>query len=102
MPLTRNQRRGFLAAWGGWALDGLDSFIYALVMVPALRELLPRTGLPATTANVGYYGSLLFRTSPDSDADLPVLFALPLRRSHCRQRLAASHLPPLSRNRHRR
>ena len=60
MPLTRNQRRGFLAAWGGWALDGMDSFIYALVMVPALRELLPKTGLAATTANVGYYGSLLF------------------------------------------
>ncbi len=60
MPLTRNQRRGFLAAWGGWALDGMDSFIYALVMVPALRELLPRTGHAATTANVGYYGSLLF------------------------------------------
>lgn len=60
MPLTRNQRRGFLAAWAGWALDGMDSFIYALVMVPALRELLPRTGHAATTANVGYYGSLLF------------------------------------------
>jgi MFS family permease len=38
----------------------MDSFIYALVMVPALSELLPRTGIPATTANVGYYGSLLF------------------------------------------
>lgn len=60
MQLTRNQRRGFLAAWGGWALDGMDSFIYALVMVPALRELLPRSGNAATTANVGYYGSILF------------------------------------------
>ena len=60
MALTRNQRRGFWAAWGGWALDGMDSFIYALVMVPALRELLPKSGLAATTGNVGYYGSLLF------------------------------------------
>jgi MFS family permease len=58
--LTRNQRRGFLAAWGGWALDGMDSFIYALVMVPALRELLPRSGIPGDAANVGYYGGLLF------------------------------------------
>ena len=33
-PLTANQKRGFFAAWGGWALDGMDSFIYALVMVP--------------------------------------------------------------------
>ena len=58
--LTKNQIRGFWAAWGGWALDGMDSFIYALVMVPALRELLPRSGIPATPANVGYYGGLLF------------------------------------------
>jgi len=58
--LTPNQVRGFWAAWGGWTLDGMDSFIYALVLVPALRELLPRSGIPATAANVGYYGGLLF------------------------------------------
>jgi MFS family permease len=58
--LTRNQIRGFWAAWGGWALDGMDSFIYALVLVPALQDLLPRSGIPATPANVGYYGGLLF------------------------------------------
>jgi MFS family permease len=58
--LTRNQIRGFWAAWGGWALDGMDSFIYAMVLVPALRELLPRSGIPATTANVGFYGAVLF------------------------------------------
>jgi MFS family permease len=58
--LTRNQLRGFWAAWGGWTLDGMDSFIYALVMVPALADLLPRSGLAATPANQGYYGSLLF------------------------------------------
>ena len=39
-PLTPNQVRGFWAAWGGWALDGMDSFIYSLVLVPALTELL--------------------------------------------------------------
>ncbi len=59
-PLTRNQRRGFWAAWGGWVLDGMDSFIYSLVLVPALLELLPRSGIPATPGNVGYYGALLF------------------------------------------
>lgn len=58
--LTGDQIRGFLAAWGGWALDGMDSFIYALVMVPALRELLPRSGHAASTAMVGFYGGLLF------------------------------------------
>lgn len=59
-PLDKNQIRGFWAAWAGWALDGMDSFIYALVLVPAMRELLPRSGVQATTANIGYYGGLLF------------------------------------------
>ncbi len=58
--LSRNQIRGFWAAWGGWTLDGMDSFIYALVLVPSLRDLLPRSGIAATKANVGYYGALLF------------------------------------------
>ncbi|MBI3047305.1 MAG: MFS transporter [Acidobacteria bacterium] len=58
--LTTNQKRGFLAAWGGWALDGMDSFIYALVLVPALTELLPASGIAVTPANIGYYGSILF------------------------------------------
>jgi len=58
--LTTNQKRGFLAAWGGWALDGMDSFIYALVLVPALTELLPNSGIAVTPANIGYYGSVLF------------------------------------------
>jgi MFS family permease len=60
VPLTRNQIRGFWASWGGWALDGMDSFIYALVLVPSLRELLPRSGIAATKGNVGFYGGLLF------------------------------------------
>ena len=58
--LSRNQVRSFWAAWAGWTMDGMDSFIYSLVLVPALRDLLPRSGIPATTANVGYYGGLLF------------------------------------------
>jgi MFS family permease len=59
-PLTGNQKRGFLAAWGGWTLDGMDSFIYALVLVPALAELLPNSGIEVSPANIGYYGSILF------------------------------------------
>ena len=58
--MTKNQVWGFGAAWGGWALDGMDSFIYALVMVPALKELLPRSGISPNTANTGFYGGLLF------------------------------------------
>ena len=58
--LTRNQIRGFWASWGGWALDGMDSVVYALVLVPAMTDLLPRSGIPATKVNIGYYGSLSF------------------------------------------
>ena len=59
-PLTTNQKRGFLAAWAGWALDGMDSFIYALVLVPALTELLPNSGIEVTPGNIGAYGGILF------------------------------------------
>ncbi len=38
----------------------MDSFIYALVLVPSLRELLPRSGIAATKGNIGFYGGLLF------------------------------------------
>lgn len=58
-PLTPNQIKGFWAAWGGWTLDGMDAFIYALVLAPALAQLLPRSGVAATPGNVGYYGSVL-------------------------------------------
>src|SRR5271166_1716590 len=59
-PLNRSQIAGFWGAWTGWTLDGMDSFIYALVLTPALTELLPRSGIAATTANVGLAGSILF------------------------------------------
>jgi len=38
----------------------MDSFIYALVLAPAMRDLLPASGKTATAANLGYYGGLLF------------------------------------------
>src|SRR5690348_291582 len=58
--LTRNQIRGFWASWAGWALDGMDSFIYALVLVPALTELLPKSGIALNGGTIGYYGGVLF------------------------------------------
>jgi MFS family permease len=58
--LNANQSRGLFAAFGGVALDGVDSFIYALVLVPAMRDLLPQSGIAATTGNLGLYGSVLF------------------------------------------
>jgi MFS family permease len=38
----------------------MDSFIYALVLLPSLRDLLPRSGIAATKGNIGFYGGLLF------------------------------------------
>jgi MFS family permease len=58
--LNRNQIVGFWGAWAGWTLDGMDSVIYALVLSPALTELLPKSGIQATAANLGYGGSILF------------------------------------------
>ena len=58
--LSRQQITGFWGAWTGWTLDGMDSVIYALVLSPALTELLPNSGYKATPANVGFAGSTLF------------------------------------------
>jgi len=58
--LSRQQITGFWGAWSGWTLDGMDSVIYALVLSPALNELLPKSGYKATPAMVGYAGSVLF------------------------------------------
>jgi MFS family permease len=38
----------------------MDSFIYALVLIPALRDLLPASGVAAGSSQLGYYGGLLF------------------------------------------
>src|ERR1035438_6757251 len=58
--LTSGQITGFWGAWTGWTLDGMDSFIYALVLSPALTELLPKSGYAKTPANIGLAGSILF------------------------------------------
>ena len=58
--LSRQQITGFWGAWVGWTLDGMDSVIYALVLSPALTELLPKSGIAATPANIGFAGSTLF------------------------------------------
>jgi MFS family permease len=60
VPLTSAQTRGFWAAWAGWTLDGMDSFIFALVLTPALTELLPKSGLDGSPKSVVFAGSVLF------------------------------------------
>jgi len=60
VPLTSAQVRGFWAAWAGWTLDGMDSFIFALVLAPALTELLPKSGMDGSPPSVVFAGSVLF------------------------------------------
>jgi MFS family permease len=57
--LSRYQYLVLVTAWLGWIFDSMDATIYALVMVPALKELL---GSQATAANVGWYGGIIFAT----------------------------------------
>lgn len=38
----------------------MDSFIFALVLTPALTELLPKSGLPGSAPHVAFAGSVLF------------------------------------------
>lgn len=60
VKLTPAQTRGFWAAWAGWTLDGMDSVIFALVLAPALTELLPKSGMDSSPSHVVYTGSVLF------------------------------------------
>lgn len=36
----KGQRAGYIAAWLGWAFDGLDSYLYTLVAIPLVAGLL--------------------------------------------------------------
>lgn len=58
--LNKTHIIGFLGCWLGWVMDGVDSFIFALVFVPSMRELLPASGIEATPANIGFAGSIMF------------------------------------------
>jgi MFS family permease len=53
-------QRVFWATWFGWMLDGFDSSMYSYILVAALTDLLPASGLAASRANIGFYGGLLF------------------------------------------
>ena len=46
-----------LVAWLGWVFDSMDATIYALVLTPALKELLGSRGSPQ---NIGWYGGIIF------------------------------------------
>lgn len=57
---TVSPRKIFWVTWLGWMLDGFDSSMYGYILVAALSELLPASGIAATPANIGLYGGILF------------------------------------------
>ena len=49
------------AAWLGWVFDAMDSTIYALVLHPALADVLARgAGAPVDEKAIGWYGGIVF------------------------------------------
>jgi MFS family permease len=58
---TRYQWLVLFVAWLGWVFDSMDATIYALVLHPALHELLSGPGgAPASTETIGRYGGIIF------------------------------------------
>lgn len=59
--LTPYQWLVLFVAWLGWVFDSMDSTIYALVLQPALHDLLRSPGGGPVTADViGWYGGIIF------------------------------------------
>lgn len=56
--LTSAQRSAFWGSFGGWAMDGFNWTIFALILAPAMDRLLPSIGTPATPDNVAWYGEI--------------------------------------------
>jgi MFS family permease len=60
--ITRYQWLVLLVAWLGWVFDSMDAMIYALVLHPALHDLLQgaSTGAQVSDATIAWYGGIIF------------------------------------------
>ena len=58
--ITPYQWLVLFVAWLGWVFDAMDATIYAIVLHPALHELLHSSAGPPTTEQVGWYGGIIF------------------------------------------
>src|SRR5206468_11479964 len=59
--VTRDQWLVLLVAWLGWVFDSMDATIYALVLHPALHDLLSGTTLGTVSQEaIGWYGGIIF------------------------------------------
>jgi len=59
--VTRYQWLVLFVAWLGWVFDAMDATIYAIVLHPALHDLL-QTGAAGTVTSeqIGWYGGIVF------------------------------------------
>ncbi|HEX2055907.1 MAG TPA: MFS transporter, partial [Nitrospiraceae bacterium] len=60
--ITRYQWLVLFVAWLGWVFDAMDATIYAIVLHPALHDLLAGTAGSGTASSeqIGWYGGLIF------------------------------------------
>jgi MFS family permease len=59
--VSRYQWLVLFVAWLGWVFDSMDATIYALVLEPALHDLLRAPGGgPVDSAVIGWYGGIIF------------------------------------------
>jgi MFS family permease len=58
--VTRYQWLVLFVAWLGWVFDAMDATIYAIVLHPALQELLHTSSGPPTSEQIGWYGGIIF------------------------------------------
>jgi MFS family permease len=58
--VTPYQRLVLFVAWLGWVFDAMDATIYAVVLHPALHDLLHTAAGPPTTEQIGWYGGIIF------------------------------------------
>jgi MFS family permease len=59
--VTRYQWLVLFIAWLGWVFDSMDSTLFALVLQPALHDLLRAPGGgPVTVEVIGWYGGIIF------------------------------------------
>ena len=58
--VTRYQWLVLFVAWLGWVFDAMDATIYAIVLHPALHELLHSSNGPPAIEQIGWYGGIIF------------------------------------------
>lgn len=58
--VTRYQWLVLFVAWLGWVFDAMDATLYAIVLHPALHDLLGANGGGTSAQDIGWYGGIIF------------------------------------------